>query len=301
MVFPVRQWNLRRGKSNCRLRSCHALKRVSSQAAKMEHRTNVTVRRKWKGLITCMTAIALLSAGQSQAGVAFVAVASNFALVAEQLAKRFESEHPHEIVLLHGSTGRLYAQILNGAPFDVFLAADSERPARLEERSEIVPGTRFTYAVGRLAIWIRQPADNLERTAAALLDPSVRAIALPNPDLAPFGEAAIAVINGLDAADRINGKLVYAENVGQAYAFVATGNADAGFVSQSYLRETDAGQGEWQWVVPQEMHQPIDQDAVLLRRAADNSAARGFLDFLRSRDAREMISSFGYARADADD
>ena len=301
MAFIGLRRNAGRSKFNCRLRFCHAWKRVSGRATEPERRASVTTQWKWKRLLACLASMASLLTGQSQAGTAYVAVASNFARVAEQLARRFEAEHPHEIVLLQGSTGRLYAQILNGAPFDVFLAADSERPARLEERSAIVPGTRFTYAVGRLAVWIRQPAGDLEPTAASLLDSTVRTIALPNPDLAPFGQAAVEVMNSLDAADQIAGKLVFAENVGQAFAFVATGNADAGFVSLSYLRDTEAGQSEWKWVVPQDMHQPIDQDAVLLRRAAGNSAAIEFLLFMRTDDARKIISGFGYEWADADD
>ncbi len=258
-------------------------------------------QRTLKGLIACMALFTSLLAGQSNAGQAYVAVASNFSVVAEQLAERFEAEHPHEIILLYGSTGRIYAQILNGAPFDVFLAADAERPARLEEQSETVPGTRFTYAVGRLAVWIRQPFENLERTAASLLDPTVRTIALPNPDLAPFGQAAVEVLNGLDAADQIDGKLVFAENVGQAFAFVATGNADAGFVSLSYLRDAAIGNGDWKWVVPQELHAPIRQDAVLLRRAANNVAATEFMGFLRTSEARQIISRFGYEWSNSDD
>ena len=245
--------------------------------------------------LLAVSAILAISVSASAADHALIAVASNFALAAEELEKKFEASHSHEIDIATGSTGRLYAQIKNGAPFDVFLAADEMHPALLDEQGAIVNGSRFTYAIGRLLLWSRIPLASKERGLNVLLDPDVRMLALPNPELAPFGAAAMEILARDGIAQQINKKLVFAENVGQSFAFVATGNVNLGFVSGSYLAAaTRVSPDGWTWLVPENLHRPIRQDAVLLLRAAENPAAIAFHSFLKEEEAQLIITQFGY-------
>lgn len=190
-----------------------------------------------------------------------------------------------------GSTGKLYAQILHGAPFDVLLAADRERPALLERAGLAVPGSRRTYAVGRLTLWSADPERVQGDIAELLTAGGFRRLAMANPDLAPYGAAAREVLTGFGLYAALDKKIVTAENIGQTYAMVATGNAEIGFVAASGVRSTGEGS---RWDVPADLHAPIRQDAVLLSRAENNIAALAFLDFLRTDRARAIISGYGY-------
>lgn len=218
-----------------------------------------------------------------------VGVASNFAEVAHALGALFEKETAHKVRFSIGSTGALYAQIRNGAPYDLMLAADEARPARLVQEGRALPDGRFTYAIGRLVLW--SPNLDLEDAPAVLRAGTFRHLAIANPDLAPYGLAARQTMEVLGVADSLQSKLVMGSNIGQAHTMVATGNAELGFVARSYLRDVETGS---RWLVPSEYHNPIRQDAVILNRAVDNPAAMSFAEFLKSDSAREVIAQFGY-------
>lgn len=226
--------------------------------------------------------------------VALVAVAANFAEVMERLEADFEAESPHGLTVTTGSTGKLYAQIVNGAPFDVLLAADQARPELLEQQGLAVRGTRFTYASGRLSLWSADPQAFAGDGAAWLRRGAFRRLAIANPDLAPYGLAARQVLEALGVYEALAGRLVLGENVGQAHAMVATGNAEAGLVARAYVASPRNREPGSRWDVPADLHAPIRQDAVLLMRAEDNSAARDLLAFLRRDDVRRVIAGYGY-------
>ena len=221
---------------------------------------------------------------------ALVAVAANFAEPLAEVERAFEEQKPHELRVAVGSTGKLYAQILHGAPFDILLAADQERPELLEVAGLTVPGSRHTYATGRLTLWSADPERIQGDIPALLAAGNFRRLAIANPALAPYGAAAREVLQEFGLYEAIREKIVTAENIGQTYAMVATGNAEMGFVAASGLRTS----GGSRWDVPADRHAPIRQDAVLLARAANNIAAREFIDFLRGERARAIISGFGY-------
>jgi len=232
---------------------------------------------------------------QAAAGETTAAVATNFTNPARTLIARFETGTGHRVHLVTGSTGKLYAQILHGAPFDVFLAADRARPQLLEAEGRAAAGTRFTYARGRLVLWSATAGYIKENPAAQLKAAAFNRLAIANPKTAPYGQAARAVLLRLGLWDTLQPKLVRGENIGQAFQFVATGNAELGLVARSQVRDpnlTTPGSG---WDVPPGWHPPLDQDAVLLERGAANAAARAFLDYLKGPAARALIEQYGYA------
>ena len=218
-----------------------------------------------------------------------VAVAANFTAAAREIAAAFEDRTGDAALLSFGSTGQLYAQIVQGAPFEVFLAADQERPERAEREGLAVPGSRRTYAVGRLVLFSAEAGR--VRGPDALRDPGLRRIALANPRLAPYGRAALEVAEALGMRDILRGRQVIGMNVSQAHQFVRTGNAELGFLALSQVARTSDGS---RWLVPEDLHAPIRQQAVLLDAGRDNPAARRFLDFLDSRTAREILRRHGY-------
>lgn len=228
----------------------------------------------------------------ARAGEATIAVATNFATAAEALEADFEQRSGHQLVLVNGSTGKLYAQIVNGAPFDAFLSADADRPQRLAASGRAMADTRFTYAIGRLVLWSAADDGISEDTPAQLRAGAFRRLAIANPDLAPYGSAARDVLTALDVSLPAT-SLVMSENIGQAYLLVATGNAELGFVAAAQL----AGSPETgsRWEVPPHLHAPIRQQAVLLQRADRNSAARAFLAYLQTPEAAEIIRRSGYS------
>ena len=223
-----------------------------------------------------------------------VAAASNSRAVLQELAARFEKDSAHELVLIFGSTGKHYAQIVNGAPFDVFLAADAERPQKLEAAGLTVEGSRFTYALGRLVLW---SADGrlVDAESRTLETADFRRLAIANPGLAPYGRAAIEAIDKLGQREDVKDKLVMGENVGQAFQFVVSGNAELGLVARSQLHQGDRPmQGSW-WLVPESLHEPIEQQAVQVKAG---KAAEDFLAFLRSEKAVEIFRAYGYGVPD---
>jgi molybdate transport system substrate-binding protein len=223
-----------------------------------------------------------------------VAVATNFTEVMEPLRAGFEPATGHEVTVVSGSTGKLYAQITNGAPFDVFLAADQERPRRLDEDGAAVAGTRFTYAIGRLALWSPDAGLIGADGGAVLRAGDFRRLAMANPALAPYGVAARETLQALGLLGRLQDRIVLGENIGQAHAMIATGNAELGFVALSSVLSPRNRTPGSRWDVPQTLYSPIRQDAVLLRRAAGNVAAAAFVEWLHGDDARRIIERFGY-------
>ena len=223
-----------------------------------------------------------------------MAVASNFSVVINRIAPEFEKTTGHRLIASFGSTGKLYAQIRNGAPFDVLLAADDEHPKRLEADSVAVAGTRFTYAIGRLALWSPQP-NFVDASADVLRHGQFAHLAIANAKTAPYGAAAEQVMRRLGVWERLAPRLVRGENITQTFQFVSTGNAALGFVALGQVRTLPPARQGSHWLVPAELHEPLRQEAVLLRRGADKAAARALLDYLRASDVKSIIQNLGYA------
>ncbi len=218
-----------------------------------------------------------------------VAVAANFTEAAKEIAAAFRARTGHEAVLSFGATGQFYTQITQGAPFQVLLAADDARPKKLVDDGLAVPGSNFTYAVGKLVLWSKMPG--LVKGEDTLKAASFAKLAIVNPIAAPYGAAAVEMMKSLKIYDTLKPKLVEGATITQAYQFVETGNAELGFVALSQLTGPETGS---RWLVPQELYSPIRQDAVLLKTGAANEAATGFIAFLRSPEARTIIEKYGY-------
>lgn len=238
--------------------------------------------------------LAALLATPAHAETALIAVAANYAAAAEAQGAAFAAASGHQITLTTGSTGKLFAQIDAGAPYDAMLAADAATPARLEADGHAVAGTRFAYATGELVLWSPDPARLGADPVASLSDPGLRHLAIANPDLAPYGVAARETLQSLGLWDVLQPRLVLGENVGQAYSMAATGAASAGFVAASAVVGDGIGS---RWQVPQALHAPIRQDAVLLAHGAGNAAVTGFLAWLKTPEAAAINARFGYGAA----
>jgi len=237
-------------------------------------------------IVGCLTASA-------RAAEVSVAVASNFAAPMQQIAAAFEQDTGYKAVLVFGSTGKFYAQIRNGAPFQIMLSADDETPARLEREGLGVSGTRFTYAIGRLVLWSRRPGV-VDDKGEVLRSGSFERIALADPKLAPYGAASVEVLTGLGLMSVLAPRIVQGENIAQTYQFVATGNAALGFVALSQVfADGKLTQGS-AWTVPASLYTPIRQDALVLNAGKDKAATSALMAYLRNDKARAMIRSFGY-------
>jgi len=239
---------------------------------------------------------ALGSTGQEVQQELNVAVAANFFKPMERLGQTFEQQTGVKITVSSGSTGALFAQIQNGAPFDAFFAADVARPLRLEEEGQVVAGSRFTYAIGKLALWSTQEGF-VDDQGDVLRTGKFQHLAMANPSTAPYGLATREVLQNLGLWASLQGKIVRGENVAQTFQFVATGNAELGFVAWSDLSQPDVPTksiaGSF-WVVPQALYNPIKQQAVLLSASPKQALGEQFLDFMRSSEARQRILKFGY-------
>lgn len=225
-----------------------------------------------------------------------IAVAANFTQAARDLAARFEETSGNKVKLSFGSTGQLYAQIINGAPYDVFLAADTERPQKAENDRYAVRGSRFTYARGRLVL-VSINSPRVKDGPAFLKSGNFARLAIANPKTAPYGFASKQVLDKLNLWQGLQHKIVRGNSIAQTYQFMATGNTEAGFVARSQLltgntseKQTIAGS----WLVPESFHDPIEQQAVLLTRGAGNAAASAFLQFMQSDEAHAIINQYGY-------
>ena len=222
-----------------------------------------------------------------------VAVAANFAVPSKLIAENFENETGHKAALSFGATGKFYAQIRNGAPFDVLLAADGETPAKLEKEGAAVAGTRFTYATGRLVLWSAKPG-YVDDKGEVLKKAEFKHLAIANPKLAPYGSAALEAISALKLFDALRPKFVQGENISQTHQFVASGNAELGFIALAQVMKNGRIAEGSAWLVPAGLYQPIRQEAVLLERGRAEPAATAWLAFLRGDKARAIIKSFGY-------
>jgi len=230
----------------------------------------------------------------AQAGEVTVAVAANFTAPMQKIARAFEQDTGHKALLAFGSTGKFYAQIKNGAPFAVLLAADDETPARLEKEGLAIAGTRLTYATGRLALWSKTP-NWVDDKGDVLRGSGFNKLAIADPKLAPYGAAAMEVIQHLGVQASVGPRLVQGESIGQTYQFVSTENAQLGFVALSQISlDGRISQGS-AWVVPQSMHSPLKQDAVLLNLGKDNPAAQALLAYLQGDKAKAIMRQYGYA------
>ncbi|MBA4214448.1 MAG: molybdate ABC transporter substrate-binding protein [Polaromonas sp.] len=239
------------------------------------------------------SALLFFMAGSLHAAEARVAVAANFAEPVKAIAAVLEKTTGHTLKISVGATGGLYAQIKNGAPFDVMLAADTKTPAQLEADGLAQPGGRFTYATGKLVLWSADAA-KVDSQGAVLKGRGFRKLAVANPKTAPYGTAAVEVIDKLGLSASLTPKLVQGESIGQTYNFAFTGNAEIAFVAMSQVLDGGRLKGGSMWVVPQNLYAPIQQDAVLLKRGANNEAARALMTLLQSPNIKTLIRSYGY-------
>ena len=222
-----------------------------------------------------------------------VAVAANFTAPMQKIAEAFARDTGHRAMLAFGATGKFYAQINNGAPFDVLLAADEQTPQRLEDEGQGVTGSRFTYAVGSLVLWSAREG-YVDAQGRVLADGDFRHLALANPKTAPYGAAALQTLEKLGLRERLQPRFVQGENIAQTHQFVASGNAELGFIALSQVVEDGRIARGSAWRVPADQHQPIRQDALLLQRGEHNPAARALLDYLKGASAVALIRAYGY-------
>ena len=245
-------------------------------------------------LVTSLTALFLALISHSAfASEVQVAVAANFTAPMQVIAADFEKVTGHKTQLAFGSTGKFYAQIRNGAPFEVLLAADDETPAKLEKEGLAVAGSRFTYAIGQLALWSAKPG-YVDDRGEVLKKGAFEHLALANPKLAPYGAAAVGTLNRLGLLAALQPRFVQGENIAQTFQFVSTGNAELGFVALSQVMKDGKITGGSAWIVPASHHSPIRQDAVILARGKDNSAALALMKYMKQDKARAIIKAYGY-------
>ncbi|HEX7887686.1 MAG TPA: molybdate ABC transporter substrate-binding protein [Phenylobacterium sp.] len=243
--------------------------------------------------LTALLSVVLAVLSLASPGLAaevHVAVAANFTEPAKEIAARFKARTGHDATLSFGSSGQFYAQIANGAPFGVFLSADRERPEKAEAEGLGVAGSRFTYAIGRLALYSKTPG-LVDAKGAVLKSGQFSKIAIADPRTAPYGVAAVEAMKRLGVYDALAPKLVQGTSITQAYQFIDTGAAELGFVA---LSQVAAVKGGSRWIVPAADHTPIDQQAVLLKTGAGDPAAKAFMAFLKSPEARTIVRKYGY-------
>jgi molybdate transport system substrate-binding protein len=246
-------------------------------------------------LLSSLSALlcAALVQGAAQAAEAQIAVAANFAEPIKAIAAKLQKTSGHRLRITLGSTGKLYAQIRNGAPFDVLLAADAKTPALLEQEGLALPGSRFTYATGQLALWSARPG-RVDDQGAVLRRADLGKVAYAAPKVAPYGAAAVQAMERLGLSAALAPRLVQGESIGQAFSFVFTGNADVGFVALSQVLSGGQLKSGSVWVLPPTLYDPIRQDAVVLKRGANNAAAQALMKLLNSPQGRALVASYGY-------
>lgn len=235
----------------------------------------------------------ILMAGVASAETLNVAVAANFLAPMKRIAEEYERKSGNKPVISHGSTGQLYTQILNGAPYDLFFAADAERPEKLETDGLAEPGSRFTYAFGVLAVYGKK-GGAADYGVEALKKGGFRKIAIANPKSAPYGAAAKQVLEQMGLWERYKPSLVTGENITQTFLFVKSGGADIGFVSLADAKVSSKAGGGAFWIVDKSLYKPITQQAVSLKRAKGKKQAREFMEFVRSAEIKALIGEYGY-------
>jgi molybdate transport system substrate-binding protein len=232
-------------------------------------------------------------AANAQAAEIKVAVASNFANTLKEIAVEFQKDTGHQLAITPGATGKFYAQISNGAPFDVFLSADDETPRKLVQEGKAIAASQFTYAIGRLALWSPSP-DLVDKNADILKTDKFKYIAIANAKVAPYGQAAVQTMQKLGVLTQIEPRVVQGESIAQTFQFVSTGNAQLGFVALSQILENGKIKTGSAWIVPEEMHEQLKQDAVVLQSCKHMSACQALMEYLKSEKAKKMIASYGY-------
>ena len=242
-------------------------------------------------LLTLCASLAL--AGQALADEVQVAVAANFTAPMQAIASEFQKDTGHSVKASYGATGQFYAQISNGAPFEVFLSADDSTPAKLEKEGQALDGSRFTYAIGTLVLW--SPKDGyVDAKGEVLKNGDFKHLSIANPKAAPYGLAATQTLDKLGLTDSLKGKIVEGQNITQALQFVSTGNAELGFVALSQVSKDGKVTSGSSWIVPEDFYEPIRQDALILKKGASNPAAKALVDYLKGPKAAEIIKSYGY-------
>jgi molybdate transport system substrate-binding protein len=260
--------------------------------------TNERVENLMKKSTAALWLALLFVAGTTRAAEVEVAVAANFAGAIQRIADEFAKETGNRAIIATGATGKLCAQIENGAPFEVLLAADDRAPTKLEAEGLAVPGSRFTYALGRLVLFSAKP-DEVDASGSVLPSGHFVHLAIANPKVAPYGAAALATLTSLGLLEAVRSKLVFGEDIAQTYQFVATGAADVGFVALSQVASPGKRIEGSYWIVPDRLYPAIRQDAVLLSRGARLPQARAFYEYLKGARAREWIKAYGYGLSDA--
>ena len=242
----------------------------------------------------CLTALlTVFATGAAQADEVQVAVAANFTAPIQAIAADFEKNTGHKLVAAYGATGQFYTQIKNGAPFEVFLSADDTTPEKLEKVGDTVKGSRFTYAVGTLALWSAKDG-YVDTNGEVLKKNQYQHLSIANPKAAPYGLAATQVLEKLKLTEATKAKIVEGQNITQAYQFVSTGNAELGFVALSQIYKEGKVASGSAWIVPASLHDPIKQDAVILSKGKDNAAAKALVEYLKGPKAAAVIKSYGY-------
>ena len=242
----------------------------------------------------CLTSLlAVFATGAAQADEVQVAVAANFTAPIQAIAADFEKDTGHKLVAAYGATGQFYTQIKNGAPFEVFLSADDTTPEKLEREGDTVKGSRFTYAVGTLALWSAKDG-YVDTNGEVLKKNQYQHLSIANPKAAPYGLAATQVLEKLKLTEATKAKIVEGQNITQAYQFVSTGNAELGFVALSQIYKEGKVTSGSAWIVPASLHDPIKQDAVILSKGKDNAAAKALVEYLKGPKAAAVIKSYGY-------
>ncbi|WP_339446773.1 molybdate ABC transporter substrate-binding protein [Pseudomonas sp. EA_5y_Pfl2_R50] len=243
---------------------------------------------------TCLASLlAVFTIGTAQADEVQVAVAANFTAPIQAIAADFEKDTGHKLVAAYGATGQFYAQIKNGAPFEVFLSADDSTPEKLEKEGDTVKGSRFTYAIGTLALWSAKEG-YVDDKGDVLKKNQYQHLSIANPKAAPYGLAATQVLEKLKLTEATKARIVEGQNITQAYQFVSTGNAELGFVALSQIYKDGKVSSGSAWIVPASMHDPIKQDAVILNKGKDNVAAKALVEYLKGPKAAAVIKSYGY-------
>jgi molybdate transport system substrate-binding protein len=250
----------------------------------------LTMQKTLKVILFCLFYQGL---GDAKAETLQVAVASNFQGALDSIARSFEEDTGHKIVAISGATGKFYAQITNGAPFEVLLSADQDTPKKLEAEGFTIRGSRFTYATGRLVLWSNR-SHYVDRDGLILKAGNFEHLSVANPKTAPYGAAALEVIRKLQLEKSLSPKLVQGENIAQAHQFVVSGNAELGFVALSQVYKEGKLTSGSAWFIPGEMYSTLRQDAVILSQGADNPVAKAFLDYLKSPKALEIMANLGY-------
>ncbi|PAW48999.1 molybdate ABC transporter substrate-binding protein [Pseudomonas moraviensis] len=237
--------------------------------------------------------LSVFALGAAHADEVQVAVAANFTAPIQAIAADFEKDTGHKLVAAYGATGQFYTQIKNGAPFEVFLSADDTTPEKLEKEGDTVKGSRFTYAIGTLALWSAKEG-YVDGKGEVLKKNEYQHLSIANPKAAPYGLAATQVLEKLKLTEATKAKIVEGQNITQAYQFVSTGNAELGFVALSQIYKDGKVTSGSAWIVPANMHDPIKQDAVILNKGKDSAAAKALVDYLKGPKAAAVIKSYGY-------